>query len=311
MRRCACSRCAAVISGFRAMKASGSSSTTSKRLGSRLAAICAPVASEMSRSAEAPPVSTPTRILFNLWPPARRRAQGWTSRSSRQSRSSLVLFSSPTPNQLDLRNELHVEFLRDFALDERHEGSDVVRGRAVRIHDEVRVFGADHRATDGLALEARGFDEPAGVVAGRVAEDRAGIRLRERLLFDPLVRHLLDPLHRVRAVAGPPAEARADADDRRALQGACAVGVAKLVHPRGPGVAIHVDQLRVHEDVCGLATECAGVAVHSTADRPRDRRHPLESLDSRQPFWSTTPRMPRSATSRLVPPPRTKTESSF
>ena len=70
--RCACSRCSAVISRFRAMNASGSSSTTSKRLGSRLAAICAPVAREMSRSADAPPVSTPTRI-FTIPPPARPR----------------------------------------------------------------------------------------------------------------------------------------------------------------------------------------------------------------------------------------------
>ena len=119
------------------------------------------------------------------------------------------------------------------------------------------------------------------MVAGGVAEDRAGIRLRERLLFDPLVRHLLDPLHRVRAVAGPPAKARADADDRRALQGACAVGVAELVHPRGPGVAIHVDQIRVDEDVRGLAAERAGVAVHGTPDGAGDGRHPLESLDAR------------------------------
>ena len=143
------------------------------------------------------------------------------------------------------------------------------------------MLGAHHRAADGLAFEPGGLDEAAREVARRVPKDRSSIRLRERLLLDPLVGHLLDPFDRVRAIAAFPAEARADAHDRRALERARAVGVAELIDPGGPRVAVQVDQLRVHEDVGGLAAERTRIAVDGAADRAGDRRHPFESLDAR------------------------------
>src|SRR6185503_9299196 len=69
------SRSDSLISGFRTMRASGSRSTVSKRSAGRLAAICAPVASEMSRSADAPPVRMPTRTFFTTPLPARPRGR--------------------------------------------------------------------------------------------------------------------------------------------------------------------------------------------------------------------------------------------
>ena len=143
------------------------------------------------------------------------------------------------------------------------------------------MLGAHHRAADGLALEPGGLDEAAREVARRVPKDRSSIRLRERLLLDPLVGHLLDPFDRVRAIAAFPAEARADAHDRRALERARAVGVAELIDPGGPRVAVQIDELRIHEDIGGLAAERTRIAVDGAADRAGDRRHPFESLDAR------------------------------
>src|SRR5687768_16748386 len=173
------------------MKASGSRSTTSYLSCRRLAAICAPVASEMSRSAEAPPVRTPTRIFFTR---------------------------SPFADELDLRHELYPEALGDLVLANGHELTDIGRARVTDVDDEVRVLLAHHRATDPPALEPGGLDEPTGVIGRRVAKDGPRIGLRERLLLDALVRHLLDPAHRGRAVAGLAAEAGAHAHNRRSLE---------------------------------------------------------------------------------------------
>ena len=119
------------------------------------------------------------------------------------------------------------------------------------------------------------------MVAGRVAEDRAGVRLGERLLLHALVRHLLDLAHRRRAVALGAAEARPHADDRRALERARAVRVRELVHAGSPGVAVQVHERRVDERVGGLPPERSGVPVHRTADGAGHGRHPLEAEDPR------------------------------
>src|SRR4029077_2152957 len=81
---------------------------------------------------------------------------------------------SPLPHQLDLGNEPHVETPRDLLLHERHERAHVARGRAVRVHDEVRVLLAHYRAPDGAALQARGLDESPGEIARWIAKDRPG-----------------------------------------------------------------------------------------------------------------------------------------
>src|SRR5438445_739586 len=223
------------------MNARGSSSTISKRAGSRLAAICAPAASEMSRSADAPPVSTPTRMrcvggpefLLNLRPSARRHAPGGLTRSSRQSRSSLVSFGGsqspafgqetrprrvdsllpaeplvarliwwlPLAHELDLGDEAHAEAAFDLGLTELHQGSDIVGARVAGVDDEVRVLLADHRAADPLAFEARRFDQTPGVVSRWIAEDRAGVGLRQGVLLHAFIRHLFDAPNGSRPIA--------------------------------------------------------------------------------------------------------------
>src|SRR5439155_25270252 len=63
---------------------------------------------------------------------------------------------------------------------------------SLRVDDEIRVFLRDSSAADLMALEPAGLDEARRVVAGRVAEYRAGIRKLERLLRDALREQLLD-----------------------------------------------------------------------------------------------------------------------
>src|SRR5207302_10449599 len=96
------------------------------------------------------------------------------------------LISLPHADQLDLGNELHLELLQHLSLGQGHERADVAGLRGAGVDDEVRVLRADHRAADRPALEARGLDEPPREVARRVAEDRSGVRLRQRLLLDAL-----------------------------------------------------------------------------------------------------------------------------
>jgi hypothetical protein len=143
------------------------------------------------------------------------------------------------------------------------------------------VLLADHRAADRVPFQAGGLDEPPGEVARWVTEDRPRVGLRKRLLLDPLVRDLLDPLHRVRTIAGPAAEPRAEANDRRSLKRARPVRVPKLVHGRGPRVPVHVDELGIDQNIGRLAAEGAGVAVDGAADGTGNGRHPLESFDAR------------------------------
>jgi hypothetical protein len=54
------------------------------------------------------------------------------------------------------------------------------------------MLGRDHGAADGVALELAGFDQPRGVVARRIAEYRAGVRLIERLRRDPPLQQIFD-----------------------------------------------------------------------------------------------------------------------
>src|SRR5438105_2615002 len=314
----ACARWASVMVGLRTMNASGSRSTTSYLSAGSSRAICAPVASEMSRSADAPPVRTPTRIFFmGCAPPAPRLASG-----SCRASGIVLLAASPTPaarhvrpcgapacagpsgsriggrlpcarhplaqtprraspltHQLDFGHELDAELLANGVLAERHERSYVVGRRVADIDDEVRVLGAHHRAALGGTFETSRFDEPSGVIAGRVAKDRAGVRLRQRLLGHALVRDLLDPSHRARSVAGCAAEPGAKHDGRRLLERRRAVREAELGVRRDPDPAVEIHELRVEQHVLRLATESAGVPVHGAADGARHRRHPFEAED--------------------------------
>src|SRR5256712_3754058 len=301
------------------MNARGSSSTISKRAGSRLAAACAPGASGIPRGAAPPPVSPPTRIrgvgapefLLNLRPWAGSHAPGRLARSSRQTRSSLVSFGGsqspafgqetrprrvgsllpaeplvarliwwlPLAHELDLGDEAHAEAAFDLGLTELHQDSDIVGARVAGVDDDVRVLLAAQRAAAPLAFEASRFDQTPGVVSRWIAEDRAGVGLRQGLLLHAFIRHLFDAPNGSRAIAGGAAEARAHTDGRCALKLARAVGVAELVGRDPPRLAVQVHQLGVDEHVGGLAAEGAGVPVHRSAHCARHRRHPLEADD--------------------------------
>src|SRR5690606_20870007 len=61
------------------------------------------------------------------------------------------------------------------------EPLDVGRRRAARVQDEVRVLLGDDGAADALAFHARLLDEPARIVARRIAEHGAAARGAHRL----------------------------------------------------------------------------------------------------------------------------------
>src|SRR6266850_3631328 len=229
-----CARCSSVSIGLRAMSASGSRSTTSYLSFGNTRWICAPAANEISRSADAPPVSTPTRIFFigcarhcrvrqprvlpGISGVALSLAGGLPMDTAREyavemgplhpHRSHATRLApspadwrtrrrsgaSPLAHQLNLGDEVDVELRFHFGTAAIHQRLHVLRGSIADVHDEVRMLRAHHRAALDGALETGRLDEPPGVVARRVAEDRAGVRLRERLLGDALVGDLLDAL---------------------------------------------------------------------------------------------------------------------
>src|SRR2546428_9339868 len=222
-------RCSSAIAGLRTMSASGSRSRTSYLSFGSSRSICAPVASEMSRSADAPPVSTPTRIFFMgcsavFGAGDARRAVVLRRESPRDPRTRVRRLAvhagprvsgserggrrpqrgrtraervgaSPFADELDFGHELDAELLAHGVLAELHQRAHIFDGSVADVHDEVRVLRAHHRAALGGTFQASGLDEPTGVIARGVAEDRARVRLRERLLRHPLVGDLLDAFH--------------------------------------------------------------------------------------------------------------------
>src|SRR6267378_8427854 len=142
----------------------------------------------MSRSAEAPPVRMPTRMRFapEVEEVTIRCAPRVTRREPRAAAGPAAPFRSPFAHELNFGNELDAELLAHFSLAALHELAHVVRRRIADIDDEVRVLRAHDRAALGRALQPGGFDQAAGMIARRVPEDRAGVRLRERLFRDPL-----------------------------------------------------------------------------------------------------------------------------
>src|SRR2546428_1618312 len=247
----ACARCCAVSAGLLTMNASGSSNTTSYLSAGSDRWICAPAAREMSRRAGAPPVSTRTRIFFTRSPSAPRRGvtrrsgwprdgEWWGPASARSDRCDGAggganperghpgaaagpqavarEQASPLAHQFDFGDEVDAELRFHFRAAAVHQRLHILGARITDVHDEVRVLRAHHRAALGHPLEAGGLDETAGVISRRVAEDRAGVGLRERLFGHALVRDLFDALHRGVAVPCGPAEPRAHDNRRRALK---------------------------------------------------------------------------------------------
>src|SRR5437773_11183419 len=180
----------------------------------------------MSRSADAPPVRMPTRMRFEreVEEVTIRRAPwvlprvlprlGVLARSKRipaLARSVALSFGgaprlslartqlaaspaaiamSPLPHQFAFWNEIDVDPLSNVPLATLHQVLHVHGARIPNVDDEVRVLRAHHRAADGRAFQPGGLDQATRVIARRIAKDRSGIRLRERLFPDALVRDL-------------------------------------------------------------------------------------------------------------------------
>src|SRR6185503_13355683 len=156
----------------RSAGSNGCASTPRERSASSTAR---PEMSEISRSAEGPPMSTATRP------------------------KSLAM--ARLPHDADLADQSDPGARFDRRLHMVDERLDVVSGRATRVHDEIRVLRRHQRATDGEALEAACFDEPRGVVAHRVAKDAAGVRLVQGLRGHAPREELANTRHRRGRVA--------------------------------------------------------------------------------------------------------------
>ena len=68
---------------------------------------------------------------------------------------------------------------------------DIRRCRSAGIHDEIGMLLRHLRAADAPAFQPALLDQPCGVVAGRIAENRPGIRQVQRLALDPLSQKIL------------------------------------------------------------------------------------------------------------------------
>src|SRR5690349_3134271 len=108
-----------------------------------------PVASEIARSADAPPASTPTRTRRVA---VIRRGPGRVARSCRL----------PIAGELDLEGELDPVPPGDLVAHEVGQLPDVGRRPGLVVDDEVRVLLAHDRAADPPPLQAGGLDELAG-----------------------------------------------------------------------------------------------------------------------------------------------------
>src|SRR5690606_20026586 len=153
-----------------------------------------------------------------------------------------------------------------YALDQR---LDVGGRRTPGVQNEVRVLLRDHGAADALALHAGLLDEPARVVAGRIAEHRAAAR-RAHGLHLAALREQRANRGRRRVGVALEAERRGDeplggrrADDR-------AVADLELRARARALDAVAVDGAAAFDVVPRPAAESAGVHRARAADAARD-----------------------------------------
>ena len=152
----------------------------------------------------------------------------------------------------------------------------------VRVDDEIRVLLRHACAADRVAFEAAALDQARGVVAGRIAEDAAGVRQVERLRRDSPAQELRDPLARDAAVAARKrkprrSEHRIGQAAVRAAHGPVSDGIARRGLDRDSAAARH--DLDARDVAPRLAAVAAGVHRERTADRARD---PGEELGARE-----------------------------
>ena len=138
----------------------------------------------------------------------------------------------------------------------------------------------DLGAADSVTPEATGFEHPAGgqLVVG-ILEDASERALVRRLRRLSLRLHL--PHRGLDLVLRPRLEAELSArDDLAGLQARAPVLEPELER-RSPIRPVGGDDERTLEDAGDVASICAGIHLHTAADRPRDRAGELEPTQRR------------------------------
>src|SRR5437879_10834694 len=135
-----------------------------------------------------------------------------------------------------------------------------------------------------MALEPAGLDQARGVLAGRVAEYRAGIRKFEWLLRDALREQILDARPGAflvaRAETEPSCEKPFVLAQFRSAQ--CDAAIASLEIPRGTVAHCPGARYRQHlrDDVPGFRPVAAGVHRERPADRAGHSGEELRALEA-------------------------------
>ena len=130
-----------------------------------------PDMSEISRSADGPPISTATLPNSAHGAIGGARLPDDLRHFGRRARTPVSRLRAPSSRTCSISASM-----------------SAARRRAARVDDEVRVLLRHARAADRVALEAAGLDQARRVVAGRIAEHAAGVRQSQRLRRDALAR---------------------------------------------------------------------------------------------------------------------------
>src|SRR5258706_2193840 len=250
-RPCSAMKTRAKPSRFRSKRSrcAGSNACASTRLPRSAASTALPEMSEISRSAEGPPISTATLPT-----------------------ESLKLF----PDNPHFTGELDPGLREHRRAHVVHHRFDVRRRRISQVHDEVGVLRRDLRAADREALQSARLDQPRRVVSRRVAEDAAGVGLVQRLRGHALGKQRADAPHRAVFLAGlEPEESRDETLLGARLQ--MHVPIPQVVFGGHAAVqrAGAIDGLHRHHVVPRLAAVAAGIHRERPAHRSGNACHPL------------------------------------
>src|SRR3954469_14737939 len=182
--------------------------------------------------------------------------------------------------ELDLALELHAELLGGTTPRLGHQRDRLGRTRLRGVLDEVRVPGRDLGPTDAMALQAAGFEHPAGrELVLRVLEDAPERALVRRLGSLPPRLEVTDD--RLDLARRPGRQTKLDLrDDLPVPELGVPVAQAELVRC-APVCALVVDDQCAVEDRRPVAAVCAGIHPNPAARSPRDRAGELEAPQAR------------------------------
>src|SRR5258708_32654923 len=250
-RPCSAMKTRAKPSRFRSKRSrsAGSNACASTRLPRSAASTALPDMSEISRSAEGPPISTATLP-----------------------KESLKLF----PDNSHFTDQLDTGLREHGRLDVVHHRLDVLRGGASQVHDEIGVLRRDPRAADREALQPPRLHHPPPVAPPRTPEDAARVALVQRLRGHALGKQRADAPHRRGFLAGLEREEPRD-EPFLGVRLEAHMPIAHAVFRRHPAVQRPraVDGLHRHHVVPCPAAVAAGIHRERPAHRPGNARHPL------------------------------------